>query len=185
MRASRTVHPLAWSQIPTGLLALVVGMAACGGPVPLGGAATGQATTQAPDGDQDGDRLEVRLDLLERAVPDVVVQARSPFQFDFGGSAPEEPSQTVRQPNDEVEFVAPSGPRPSFVAPIRLEMIGLVEGKTSTGRIAVLQDGDLVVHGRQGDIVDGRYRVLDVGPRSVEIERLEDGQRRVLRLPES
>ena len=61
-------------------------------------------------------------------------------------------------------------------------MIGLVEATESATRIAILTDGDVVIHGREGEIIEGRYRILSVGPMSVEIESLQDGDRQVLRL---
>ena len=52
----------------------------------------------------------------------------------------------------------------------------------SAGLIAVLTDGEAVFQGRQGDTVEGRYRILRVAAERVEIELLPAGGREVLAL---
>lgn len=125
--------------------------------------------------------LEVRLEALERSRPPVLLQSRNPFRF--GGSTSTTPSG-----RDLARPARGDGPPPTFppvterVPPVRLRMIGLVDASAVAGRIAVLTDGDVVFYGREGEIVEGRYRILSVGPMSVEIEFVNDGRRQVLRL---
>ena len=124
--------------------------------------------------------LEVRLEAIDRARPPVALQPRNPFRF--GGSSSMTPSVRDLAPSP------PAGePPPPFssvdVGPrVQLRMIGLVDAPETAGRIAVLTDGDVVLHGREGEIVEGRYRILSIGPVSVEIEWVRDGRRQVLRL---
>lgn len=125
--------------------------------------------------------LAVRLEALERSRPPVSLQSRNPFRF--GGSTETTPSGRDLAPparGDEPPPALP--PVAARVPPVRLRMIGLVDAAAVTGRIAVLTDGDVVFHGREGEIVEGRYRILSVGPMSVEIESVNDGRRQVLRL---
>jgi hypothetical protein len=45
--------------------------------------------------------------------------------------------------------------------PIQLRFIGLIEAPRSGGRVALLSDGKGgLMNGREGDIIEGRYRVL-------------------------
>jgi hypothetical protein len=66
-------------------------------------------------------------------------------------------------------------PAPPTASPIALKFIGIVNLPGDRGRLAVLSDGDFVYHGRQGDIVEGRYRILSIGDESIELE-LTDGR---------
>lgn len=75
----------------------------------------------------------------------------------------------------------PSGPPPP--PPIPLKFIGLVEGTATSRRIAVLSDSKgLVVHGTEGAIIDGRYRILAIGPESIDIAYADGRGRQTLRL---
>ena len=75
----------------------------------------------------------------------------------------------------------PTGPPPP--PPIPLKFIGLVEGTATSRRIAVLSDTKgLVVHGTEGAIIDGRYRILAIGPESIDIAYADGRGRQTLRL---
>ena len=128
--------------------------------------------------------LEVRLEAIDRARPQVSLQPRNPFRF--GGSSPITPSVRDLATPPGAGEPPPAFPSVADVAPgVRLRMIGLVDAPETAGRIVVLTDGDVVFHGREGEIVEGRYRILSVGPMSVEIESMDDGRRQVLRLADS
>ena len=76
---------------------------------------------------------------------------------------------------------APPGPPP--LPPIPLKFIGLVEGVAAGSRIAVLSDTrGLVVHGREGAIIDGRFRILAIGTESIDIAYADGRGRQTLRL---
>ena len=125
--------------------------------------------------------LEVRLDAIDRTRPQVALQPRNPFRF--GGSTAIAPSVRDVAPPPGAGELPPTFPSVADVAPrVRLRMIGLVDTPDTAGRIAVLTDGDVVFHGRAGEIVEGRYRILSVSPLSVELETVDDGRRQVLRL---
>lgn len=125
--------------------------------------------------------LEVRLEALDRARPQVALQPRNPFRF--GSSTAIAPSVRDVAPPPGTGEPPPPFPSVADVAPrVRLRMIGLVDTPDTAGRIAVLTDGDIVLYGRAGEVVEGRYRILNVGPQSVEIETVDGGRRQVLRL---
>ncbi len=89
---------------------------------------------------------------------------------------PVRPAEPIAPP-----VFAPTGPPPP--PPIPLKFIGLVEGTASSRRIAVLSDSKgLVVHGTEGAIIDGRYRILAIGPESIDIAYADGRGRQTLRL---
>src|SRR5581483_10776863 len=62
---------------------------------------------------------------------------------------------------------APAGPPP--LPPIALKFIGIVEKTDKSERLAVLSDGRGVpISGKEGDIIEGRYRILRIGNESIE-----------------
>jgi len=63
-----------------------------------------------------------------------------------------------------------------------LSFIGFVESPSVEGRVVVLTNGERVFHGQMGDVVDGRYRIVEVDLESVEIERIDGQGRQTLRL---
>ena len=65
-----------------------------------------------------------------------------------------------------------------------LSYIGFVESPGIEGRVVVLTDGEVVHHGRVGDVIDGRYRIVGVGLESVDLERIDGQGEQTLRLPD-
>jgi hypothetical protein len=77
----------------------------------------------------------------------------------------------------------PTGPPPPPpVPPITFKFIGLVEGPEHSVKIAVLSDGRNVFHGREGDIIEGRYRIVRIGVESLDIQYLDGRGRQTIRL---
>ncbi len=132
---------------------------------------------------------EVRLDEVVPAHSGPVETGRNPFRF--GARLPVTPPGpgpvTPRGPgpvDPDAESLA-GRPSPDTVilsGAIQLKFIGIVEAPDSVGTVAVLSDGRSVYHGRQGDIIEGRYRIVRIGVESIEIEVLDGGRRRTLRL---
>ena len=48
--------------------------------------------------------------------------------------------------------------------------------------LAVLSDGRFVYYGREGDIIDGRYRVVRIGDESIELEYADGRGKQTIRL---
>jgi len=69
----------------------------------------------------------------------------------------------------EMPSTPPGPPPPPPPPPITLKLIGLVDAPGGAGKIAVLSDGRDVFYGREGDIIDGRYRVVRIGAESVDM----------------
>ena len=75
---------------------------------------------------------------------------------------------------------APPVPPPP---PIPLKFVGVVVAAGATGAVAVLSDSrGGVFYGREGDIIDGRYRLVKVSADSAEVMYPDGRGRQVLRL---
>lgn len=109
---------------------------------------------------------------------------RNPFVFGVRQAAVPAASRGPRPTRPDTvppPIFAPTGPPP--LPPIPLKFIGLVEAPTSARRIAVLSDSKgLVVHGSEGTIIDGRYRILAIGTESIDIAYADGRGRQTLRL---
>jgi hypothetical protein len=122
----------------------------------------------------------VRLNELD-AVPEPGEPTRNPFAF---GARPA-PPPTVRPPSEIPPPAPPAAPMvPQGPPPIGLKLAGvtIVPG---TGRTMVtLKDpvSSAVFQAFEGDIVDGRYRVVKVGPRSVTLSYVDGTGTRTISL---
>jgi hypothetical protein len=123
---------------------------------------------------------DVRLDLLTATGGDAATVARNPFRFQPRA----EPAAPRRAVAPRPEFTAPPAPTgPPPPPPITLRFIGLIEAPPSTGRVALLSDGrGGLMSGREGDTVDGRYRMLRVGTDSIEMAYVDGRGRQTIRL---
>jgi hypothetical protein len=62
-----------------------------------------------------------------------------------------------------------------------LKFIGVVETAEGT-KIAVLSDGKRPIHGREGEEIEGRYKILKIGVESLEIAYIDGRGRQTIRL---
>ncbi len=136
------------------------------------GGATG---AKAPEGE-----LDVKLEALraEREKPADI--ERNPFRFEARRPTVEE---TVRRPPPtEVEPPPPVPAGPPPPPPIPLKFIGIIESPDA-GRVAALSDGRRVFHGRVGDIIEGRYKIVRIGVESIVLEYADgSGAQQTIRL---
>ena len=144
---------------------------------------TSMLPVPAADRVAEGD-LDIRVEALAGPRSEIAQTGRNPFSF--GRSLPTPAAGP--EFGEEGTLARPVSIEPqrseNAVADSswRLRFIGLVEAPSTTGQIAVLSDGDVVFHGRVGDTIDGRYRIIRIGTDQVEVERVAGGDRRVLRL---
>jgi hypothetical protein len=69
------------------------------------------------------------------------------------------------------------------VPPITLKFIGLFGSPSRELKIAVLSDGrNPPFYGKEGDIIEGRYRILKIGVESVEIAYADGRGRQTIRI---
>ena len=144
-------------------------------------AAAGARGAQAGSGEGVAD---ISLDLLKRERGELSPPDRNPFRFERRASAAPPPrAQTARRRPEPVE-VAPTGPLPPPPPPpIPLRFIGYLQPSDAPGRVAVLSDGrGNVFNGKEGDVIEGRYRLLRVGNDSAELIYLDGRGRQTIRL---
>ena len=120
----------------------------------------------------------VRLGQLE-PVPVAPESARNPFRFWVPPPPPVAPRPIVTPPPPPPPQV-PIGPPPP--PPISLNFIGRIvrnDGKV----IATLNDGKgNIFEATEGQIIDGRYRVVSIGLESLMIEYVDGRGRQTLRM---
>ena len=132
-----------------------------------------------------GDPLSgIRLELLQRERHELSAPDRNPFRFERRASAaaPTRP-QAVRRPVPVQEV--PTGPLPPPPPPpIPLRYIGYLQPRDAVaGRVAVLSDGrNNVFNVREGEVIEGRYRLLRVGNDSADLIYLDGRGRQTIRL---
>jgi len=141
--------------------------------VPAGGGA--QTSRQGnPVGD-------VRLESLDRHDDAGSTPSRDVFRFGEKRAAIAVPPQpTPRVPVEPVPQ-APTGPPPP--PPIPLRYIGYLDQPGEVPRVAVLSDGrGNVFNGKEGDVIEGRYRVLRIGNDSADLIYVDGRGRQTIRL---
>lgn len=128
----------------------------------------------------------VRLDALQaaRAEPAPPTGERNPFLFHAKLSPPPPPMPAGRAGAPGTigagGLVVPALPPPP--PPIPLKFIGIVQGPNQ--KLAVLTDDATkdVVYGHEGDVIDGRYRILRIGVESIELSYVDGRGRQTIRL---
>jgi len=120
---------------------------------------------------------EVHLESLEAPRPKPGAGDRDLFRF-----KPKAPPPAPRASAPPM-VAPPTGPAPPPPPPpIPYKFIGLVESSPAK-RIAVLSDGrSQPVYGREGDIIEGRYRIVRIGAESIEMEQIDGKGRQTIRL---
>ena len=105
---------------------------------------------------------------------------RNLFRFESRAAAP--PTSVYTPPEPRVPPVAvPTGPPSPPAIPLRF--IGLLDAPAQAGLVAVLSDGrGNVFHGKEGDIIEGRYVMVRVGPIAVDLSYLDGRGRQTIRL---
>jgi hypothetical protein len=160
-------RPRPWLVIALGVV-LAVFLVTRFWPTPSPAPAPGGARPRTParaadDGVVDPEDLQVRLEELKtpRANPGQV--ERNPFRFEPKAPPPDLSAAAKRPADPEGPVVPPPPPPPP---PIPLKFIGTVEGR-GVGKVAAFSDCLRTFYGREGDLVDGRYRLLKIGVESV------------------
>src|SRR5215204_2808061 len=104
--------------------------------------------------------------------------------FRFRPKAPPPPPEPPRPPviatNPVPTVPTATGPPPP--PPITLKFLGIVDSPTRGMKIAALSDGRNTFHGVEGDIIEGRYRILKIGVESIEIAYVDGRGRQTIRL---
>jgi hypothetical protein len=128
----------------------------------------------------DPKQLDVKIESLKEAQPAPDDSERNPFRFRPKPPPPPPPSPRGA---DNDKALAPPIPMTTttIVPPIPLKFIGVTEAP-GIGKIAALSDCRHTVQGREGEEVDGRYRIVKIGVESLIIEYLDGKGRTTLRM---
>jgi hypothetical protein len=126
---------------------------------------------------------DLRLDLLKGESAELGPTTRNPFQFkakaEAAAPAAAQQASAPKAPVIVAPPPVPQGPPPP--PPIALKYIGVLE--TAQGRVAIFRDaGGDIVNGREGDIIDGRYRLLKIGVESADLAYVDGRGRQTIRL---
>jgi hypothetical protein len=151
-------------------------VAAPGLPVNLGPGGTTTAAGQSPVAD-------IKLELLGEREGELAEPSRNPFRFE--AIRVQRPPATTQQQQTKPPVV-PVGPAPSGPAPppaIALKFIGLLEPPGQRARVAILSDTrGGVFYGKEGDIIEGRYKVLRIDAETADLSYVDGRGRQTIRL---
>jgi hypothetical protein len=152
---------------------------------PTGSAApTVPASNQARAGQRRGETkidpadLVVRLEALNESRPAAGPVERNPFRFQPKAPPPPKPGES--RPTPPVNPVPPPDTGPPPPPPIPLKFIGIVEKQGL--KLAAMSDCRSTYYGTEGQIIDGRYRLVRIGVESMVIEYADGRGRTTVRL---
>ena len=147
-------------------------------------AAPGGATASSTQPQSKHPIAEIDLEALEAKRPEPEESDRNPFRFK-PKPAPPPPAAAVRQQQERAAAAAQAAAGPSEPPPppqIPLKYIGEMSDPKKTGhRVAILSDARGVYYGREGEIIEGRYRILKIGVESIELAYLDGRGRQTIR----
>jgi hypothetical protein len=126
---------------------------------------------------------EVDLKALKIERPEPDESTRNPFRFKPKPAQPMPSAAMIKQQQAAAAAQAASEPvEPPPPPRIPLKYIGdMSDPKHAGKRIAILSDSRGTYYGREGDIVEGRYRILRIGVESIELEYLDGRGRQTIR----
>jgi hypothetical protein len=134
---------------------------------------------------------EVHLAKLEQEEPEPIDGHRNPFGFGADPKSASASSASAKgggangltpmqaPPAPPVAMGPPPVPPPP---PITLKFFGVITAPGRIGRVAALGDGKFVYHGREGEIVEGRYRIVKIAEESIQMEYVDGRGRQTIRL---
>jgi hypothetical protein len=144
------------------------------------GPAGGRRGAQGANG-KGGPVEEVALAKLQQSWPEPTTSRRNPFTMTAEPPPPPPPGPPPK-PEEPVAQVPTGPPPPPPIPPITLKFIGTVTGPSNVGKIAALTDGKFVYKGKEGQVVEGRYRIVKIGEESIQIEYANGTGRQTIRL---
>jgi hypothetical protein len=131
--------------------------------------------------------VAVQIDTLDRAARDAPDSQRNLFRFGAAtrvtGETPTPPPFTPVAP-PAPDIGAKPADMTASATPIPLKFLGTLEKSSDGVKLAVLSlnDGRAPMYGKEGDIIDGRYRIVKIGAESIEMTHLDGRGRQSIRL---
>ena len=156
-------------------------------PAPSASASSPVRGRAARAGDKDADVTPVdavKLNALKEGRDEPGQASRNPFRFQ-PKPAPPPPKVVMPPPTVPVNITParpapPPGPPP--LPPIPLKFLGVVTRENGV-KYAVLTDGKSgPQHGKEGETIEGRYKIVKIGEESIEMTYLDGRGRQVIRL---
>jgi hypothetical protein len=149
-----------------------------GGPAPAGGPSAARAvpSREAAAKDRAESVPALRLGALKAPRAEPSSAQRNLFREQPKAPPPPPPRPTPPPPPPPDPNAPPPPPPPP--PPITLQLVAIVQG---SGRpLAALTDGRDVFYGREGELLEGRYRIVKVNVESVDVSYADGrGQRRI------
>jgi hypothetical protein len=145
-----------------------------------------RSNPRQPAGSSQGDRidpaeLDVKIEALNQSAAAPADAQRNPFRFQPKPPPPPPPMPPQNQrPTAPVQPATPVGPPPPPPIGNLIKFIGIIE--TRTGRIGAFSDCRYTFSGREGEIIEGRFRVIRIGVESAEMEYVDGKGRTTLPL---
>ena len=160
-------------------------------PAPVSSKPPQRQGTAAANGQVKPEDLDVRIESLNQAAPPLAEGSRNPFRF---APPPPPPTPVYVPPPTKAAPPGPAFPTPAPqpVGPPRIsetvKFIGVVE--TANGKIGAFSFWDAQTRecrgvpspGKEGDVIDGRYRVVRLGIESAVVEYADGRGRETLAL---
>jgi hypothetical protein len=130
--------------------------------------------------------VDVKLEALQRDRPEIGAAQRNLFRFQLPPAPPSPPPLQMLGPLPVggPPVAGPVGPPPPSPPPsIPIKYIGVVGPQDREGQVVFFSDGQgHVLFGKEGDIIEGRYRVLKVSPDAAELAYLDGRGSQTIRL---
>ena len=128
---------------------------------------------------------EIDLTALEAERPEPDESSRDPFRFK-PRPAVSLPPAVLKQQQQAAAAAAEQAARAPVEPPplprIPLKYIGEMADPLNAGRrVAILSDTRGVYYGREGEVVEGRYRIVRIGVESIELAYLDGRGRQTIR----
>jgi hypothetical protein len=139
-------------------------------------AATAGAQAQVPD---------IRLEALKQRRLNEVGGQRNPFRFYVPPPPPPAPPPVASFKPPPAPALDPGPPPvigPPQPPPITLKYIGFLDDVPGLGKVAAFSDCRTTMRGREGEIIDGRYRLVRIGIESVVMEYPDGRGRTTIRM---
>jgi hypothetical protein len=151
---------------------------------PDANAPAGTAAATRPQPHAKSPVTEVDLQPLEAERPEPGESSRNPFRFK-PKPAPPPSAAVVKQREQQAAAAAQAASAPAEPPPpprIPLKYIGdMTDPKNPGKRIAILSDSRGTYYGGEGEVVEGRYRIVKIGVESIELAYLDGRGRQTIR----
>ena len=127
--------------------------------------------------------VALRIDLLERERESVRPNSvRNIFAYNIPRPPPPPKPDPVPEEVVEVEKEPPPPPveLSSTIPPAPYRFFGIAEGGRAGGRRVFLTDGESIYNAGKGELVENRYRVVQIGDQNLELEDTKKGHRWII-----